>query len=541
MNTRLILSVLMPLALLVPAGKGDEPSPKPASTVRPYTNQPSTSSVRVQTSYPGGTHRNTNPLLYHGTRTSTVELTVRTSPTLGQLVRFPRAPFALYQPAPSVFPNPETTSAAFSQMRPYLGDRFAPALFAYILDETLSDGDRRQILAFDLRRNALLADLKASIVRTASATPEDRLAQREAFAASQQDALQALEEEEERLRKRLVEGSFWKGGVKWSDARTWRLGDNLRYETPIDEGIVALASAYFTDGFRSDQRDLLIELAMDLFASVSAADVHPTAMLAREYIAFLPASSRVTPPLSPSQETRDQLARLAALKHELKAELRSVIYVSDRYWAETNRTLAARDLAKRQASRLAELERLAEQIRRGPDRFPGPNLWEADDFPQGIQERIHSYIAERTAFQILIKDRLAATRAALPKCRVDLVKGPLGYSIEVTIPGKSTRKTSPSEQDRLVAELNAFNKTSLERQAALNAARDEMNRALTQYALNRSEKEPDVDALLQALSESFMRRELAARYVDYRNAVLEPGLSPTQRRLLFHAAHRDLL
>jgi hypothetical protein len=45
-----------------------------------------------------------------------------------------------------------------------------------------------------------------------------------------------------------------------------------------------------------------------------------------------------------------------------------------------------------------------------------------------------------------------------------------------------------------------------------------------------------VEMLLAEFSYAFSRQERWERYVEYETAVLQPGLSPEQRRLLFGAA-----
>ena len=45
-----------------------------------------------------------------------------------------------------------------------------------------------------------------------------------------------------------------------------------------------------------------------------------------------------------------------------------------------------------------------------------------------------------------------------------------------------------------------------------------------------------VDALLADFAAAFKQQQLRALYQDYRTAVLQPGLTPAQRELLFNAA-----
>ena len=49
-----------------------------------------------------------------------------------------------------------------------------------------------------------------------------------------------------------------------------------------------------------------------------------------------------------------------------------------------------------------------------------------------------------------------------------------------------------------------------------------------------------IDDLLRDFEEARQEQETWAKYRDYRDAVLAPGLSPAQRRLLFDAAVEQL-
>jgi hypothetical protein len=85
-------------------------------------------------------------------------------------------------------------------------------------------------------------------------------------------------------------------------------------------------------------------------------------------------------------------------------------------------------------------------------------------------------------------------------------------------------------------------KAQLERDYAALAAESEAARtAVQRYRETLTGDEvPEVSELLATLAEVHDREETWRRFADYRDAVLLPGLSPAQRRLLFNAALRDL-
>jgi hypothetical protein len=92
------------------------------------------------------------------------------------------------------------------------------------------------------------------------------------------------------------------------------------------------------------------------------------------------------------------------------------------------------------------------------------------------------------------------------------------------------------------AAVEAFHTDRAAEIAALNAEADAIRGELARQAAVQPGTNADksTEALLREFADAFKRQQLATVYAEYRTAVLEPGLSPAQRRLLFDGAIADL-
>jgi capsule polysaccharide export protein KpsE/RkpR len=106
---------------------------------------------------------------------------------------------------------------------------------------------------------------------------------------------------------------------------------------------------------------------------------------------------------------------------------------------------------------------------------------------------------------------------------------------------KAARK--PERRAALVrSTVDAFHADRAAQIAALNAEAEAIRGELARHAAARpgANTSRSVDELLREFAEAFKHQQLATLYAEYRTAVLEPGLSPAQRRLLFDGAVADL-
>jgi hypothetical protein len=98
------------------------------------------------------------------------------------------------------------------------------------------------------------------------------------------------------------------------------------------------------------------------------------------------------------------------------------------------------------------------------------------------------------------------------------------------------------DRDAVVARLNTYSESLPQRFTALATEFQALRAEISRYqaALPQAKTSANVDELVAHFVKSYKVQELWNRYSDYRTAVLLPGLSPAQRRLLFNAVQVDL-
>jgi hypothetical protein len=214
-------------------------------------------------------------------------------------------------------------------------------------------------------------------------------------------------------------------------------------------------------------------------------------------------------------ELAGQIAAFVAEKNGVKGELREAIRNCDGAGAD-ERTRVFGQLAARQAPRIAAIEELAENIRRGlarvPD-MPGPPV--PPRLPAELAARISAYRGHKLD---LLKALHAIVAQPAPAAR----------------PGQ---KVVPAQE-----EVAAFNREHAAQFAELRIEKDGIREALAQHMRGEQavQERKSIDNLLEEFENSRQRQELWEKYRDYQVAVLMPGLSPEQRRLLFDAAVEKL-
>jgi hypothetical protein len=150
-----------------------------------------------------------------------------------------------------------------------------------------------------------------------------------------------------------------------------------------------------------------------------------------------------------------------------------------------------------------------------------------------------AYFREKQDLQRTLTDRLASLKSEFPQHWAGPVSlGPGSKEIELT----ASRHATSAEKKRVAAsrpQLATFLAEQNRRFDALIAKKSKIEIDLP-VALSARLK-PDagptgMNSLVKELAVQLSRLELFQRYRDYETAVLEPGLSPEQRRLLFSAA-----
>lgn len=534
---RLRLSVIVVSSFLLVAARAN-PSPPPSTseptppTTAAYTNQPNLS-------VPSAPLSNNSPDLYQWR-----------DPTFGNQVfvssstYYSRPSVFYFPPTPPplggsillfrlpVFGEPDTV---LPQLRPFVGEPFYAPLSAHLHRETLSKSRLKRLDAYQAARTLELVSLRTTLTAARDAEAPARARLLADFAAQQTPRLAALEAEAEFFRDHLVSGGFLDYGADWNDNRTWALGDDLRYESRVDEFKVIRASAFFADGLSPAQRRLLREFAMELAEPVG----EPTAAIAldapKPLFYFAPETARIELPAGLPSAIKAKLDAYRDAKSALKAELRAAIYKQDRAYFGFTRTKALRALAAEQAPRLAELEVRAEELRVLLADFPRASRPPASLLPTALSQRIAAYLREKQDLQRTLVEKLAALKAEFPSHRVEFIRKGDGHDIDFV----ANRRTARAEEAKIAAlklQLIAFNTEQRRRFTTLGADKDKLQDELIEFAkskLNASAGTVDTDVLLNAFARQFSRQETWQRFRDYDTAVLEPGLSPEQRRLLY--------
>ena len=109
--------------------------------------------------------------------------------------------------------------------------------------------------------------------------------------------------------------------------------------------------------------------------------------------------------------------------------------------------------------------------------------------------------------------------------------------LPATDPAASARKDRKKILDRLQTRNDEFKKRFVDLATEMNAVRAELQRYHDSLP---GDKVPDIGRLSIEFAKAYTLQQNWNRYRDYRDAVLTPGLSPAQRRLLFNAAVVDL-
>ncbi|NBQ58428.1 MAG: hypothetical protein EBU32_08630 [Opitutaceae bacterium] len=500
-----------------------EPTPPPTAA---YTNQP-IYNERVEY-YPNYNSSNYNS----GFSNPSFSTTSHYYAPLATFIFFPPTPPPLGGPILLFrrygLSQPETQ---LPQLLPYVGEPFYAPLSAHLHREDLSKKQRTRLDAYQATRSAQLIELHAKLTAVRDAEPTARARTLQEFATQQTPILAALEIEAEAFRENLVNGSFFQSGADWNDNRTWALGDDLRYESRIDEFKVIRASAFFAAGLSPAQRRLLRELAMELDQPLT----EPTADLSldapKPYFFFTPETARIRLPDDLSPEITAKIDGYQAAKTQLKSTLRNAIYKNDRAFFSFNRTKAFRALAEEQAPALAQIE-----IHPRASRPAVPIISES------LNNRIASFLREKQSLQRTLVEKFAAIKAAFPENRVEYIRLGDSYGIEIV----SNRRSSRAEEVKVTAlraELVPFNADQSRRVAALNREKDVIQKSLLEVAKTKLKADAtaaDVDGLIKHFAQKFAEQEGWQRYRDYDTAVFEPGLSPEQRRLLFADALAQL-
>lgn len=457
----------------------------------------------------------------------------------------PQQPVAIFFPPPTppygrlvsrlVSTATGQTYAPPPELAHYVTEPFYPALSTRLARQDLPEKTRPKLNAYREARDALLADLEVELTRLHGATPAERHSALAALSEKQTPRLAELEAEAERLRIELIKGDY-----DWSALREWRLGErNIRGDSPMELGAVLRAYAYYQPGLAPEQRQLLREIVIEI---TSGAEDATTASAQQPFLFFSPTLTRVTLPAELPAEVAAKVARFETIKSGLKKELFDLVLAQDRATFGFTRTNAMKALATKQAPTFVELEKLADEIRLGLVSVPAMALTELrSPLPPGLTQRTMEAVQARTALQKSSREKIDAILATLPE------NFPVSFATTLDQTGVKVRlvprggRVSPNDPriTGTVTRLNEVGEAHRQSHETLNreieALRDDVGRALGARATPQA-----ITDALDGVVRHNIRRENEDGYRDYRLAVLEPGLSPEQRRLLLGGALRKL-
>ncbi len=453
---------------------------------------------------------------------------------------FPPVPPGMGESSPGESLGKGGMASAPEEMSLYVDELFYPILATRLHEDNFSMRLRHPLDHYRIARDNLLVELRAELERTSDFSRDDRLAALEELAKKQAAALAALEHDAEELRQ-----SFAKSAYHWSAIRNWRLGDGTREYSASDEAEVMRAVAFYQDGLSTSQRRLLREAANDVLNDPARTGKKPASPPRDFVVAFLPEGSRIRIPVTDGTPLAAKTEEFKRLKKELKDELRALVLQRDDTIFGFIRTNAYQSLATQQASRIARLERLAEDIRREYDATrpprPRPPL---SPLPPLMTARIAAVLDMRRALQRDTINALNEINPRYPNLPATVVMEFRGTQLVTRIIPYPSANDPESPQGRMLEKYRKEVRVALDSyDDRLDALKKEIEslRADAGAFLNTTDPQKINDALGVVAIYSMAKANEEA-YAEYRISTIEPGLSAEQRRLLFGASlgHLDI-
>jgi hypothetical protein len=417
-------------------------------------------------------------------------------------------------------------------MADFVGEYFYPALSTRLFVPELSPKLEARIHTYRSKRLQQVTLLLNQFVELHDAPPAECERALRTFAATQAPQLVELENEAEQLREALL-ADGWRNGIDWNANRRWRLDarkEHMDWAEAEAQFQVVRATAYYQKGLIPVQRGLVGELAMELQGAARKARGQPVARGDSDAIFFSPETARFRLPVGASPGLRDRIGVFNRRKSELKRELHDTIIAVDRESA-ARRAQAFEELADRQWPALVEVEQLADEIRvelavrLAPVAPPAPP-W----IPAGLIEMIHSYNEDRDTYFGELKVAVDTALGQVPK--------PANDSPDAEREQAEYRSRKEQAHRQAVAD---FQREHAARFAKLEHRYTTIRQTLAVAAEKQVDRKTglplNADNLLRAHSASMEEFNTFGResaiYTHYRIAMLQPGLSPEQRRLLF--------
>jgi hypothetical protein len=423
-------------------------------------------------------------------------------------------------------------------MADFAGEHFYPQLSTRLILGVLSRELEARLHAYRTQRSQQVTELLNQFVILHDQPAEAWESHLREFARTQSSQLVALENEADRLSEMLVADGL-RNRIDWNADRRWKLGaikggTDGAVEAEAEFQVMR-AAAHYQAGLLTQQRGLLREVAMELQLLARKARGLPGTRADSDAMFFSPETTRFRMPADSSTELREKIGLYNSRKSTLKRELRELVVAQEGVGGAA-RKKAFEALADNQWPELLALEELADEIRRllAPRTqvsAPPAPPW----IPAGVMDAIRTYNEDRDTYFGELRHRMEAAAARVP---------PTAYvsSLDERIQAQREYVKVQNEARRQAA--NEFQQQNAERYAGLEKRYKMIREALSVVAekqVDRKTGRPlDADTLLRQYGASMEEFNTFGResaiYTNYRTAMLQPGLSPEQRRLLLSYA-----
>ncbi|HUL52510.1 MAG TPA: hypothetical protein VLT83_03765 [Opitutaceae bacterium] len=457
---------------------------------------------------------------------------------------FPPVPPPLGADYP-VLGRPAPRAPAPPELAAYVDEWFYPFLGVRLLAGDLTKELRAELEAYRAAKIALQNELRAGLAGLKGVDPAGREQELGTLAREQAPRIVALEAVAERIRGELR--LAWLAETRAGDGASadkagWHLPAERR--APATPGELQLEAeamhgiAFFGEGLSAGQRRLLLAAAIELRAAANAPPGTRSAPQEGWLLYFSPEPARIRLAANLSAALARRLSEYAVAKQGLITELCDTLRRGSAIDA-VGRLEALKRLAADQAPRLAALEGQAEEIRRelvAMPNAPGPPA--QFPLPPEIMARIAVYRGHKLAvlktLHALLADPSRTTERNPTPGKVEEGGEPPAPARETASPVVRPAKPRVSVEE--------FNRRQSALLGELNAERAAIREALSEYgrATNRPTDQKSIDDLLKDFESARQEQEIWDKYRDYQAAVLLPGLSPEQRRLLFGSAVEQL-
>jgi hypothetical protein len=419
----------------------------------------------------------------------------------------------------------------------HLGEPYYTAYGSLLAQRLVSAKRAQRLVFYQGEKQQLLNELRAQLdglVDAPAGLRADALAE---LSARQTPRLRELEHEAEAIREELTTPRIFKiiedgtgldvPQVKFADSK----------DALLDSYLQIVSVGQLQNGLSFEQRQLLAEISMQEWFEANEADADSSG---DGQLFFLPATSRIRLPAGLPPGLLSEIQVFREEKDRLKAELRAAIVRGQGFLLGGQRTEAFAQLAAHQAPQFAALESLAEKIRVDLAPYPQPAEPARSDLPADLTRRVGAAIEQKAELQRKLSRRLRELRAELPWDRVEIIRQDDCLALTI-IPGNDTPALQRKGRNQAMAALPAFNEEMRRDYTALAADMATVRRDIQRHTGPQPQSgTPGIEQLAREFSQAYAPLEIWNRYRDYYSAVLEPGLSPEQRRLLYQGALIDL-